>query len=63
MPAINRCAWADLNKPDYIRSHDQELGAPVRDDRTRFEFLLLESAQAGLVNDHSVDCFRYAELL
>jgi len=43
-----RCAWVDLSKPDYIKYHDLEWGVPVRDDRTQFEFLLLESAQAGL---------------
>ena len=48
MSVTNRCAWVDLNKPDYIRYHDLEWGVPVRDDRTQFEFLLLESAQAGL---------------
>lgn len=32
----------------YAAYHDQEWGRPVRDDRTFFEFLVLESAQAGL---------------
>ena len=48
MEDLCRCPWVDLSKPDYIRYHDQEWGVPVRDDRTQFEFLLLESAQAGL---------------
>ncbi len=48
MNAPCRCPWVDLSKPDYILYHDQEWGVPVRDDRTQFEFLLLESAQAGL---------------
>jgi len=41
-----RCAWAvgDLS----IRYHDEEWGVPVHDDRTLFEFLILEGAQAGL---------------
>jgi DNA-3-methyladenine glycosylase I len=43
-----RCPWVDLTKPDYIAYHDHEWGVPVRDDRTMFEFLTLESAQAGL---------------
>ena len=43
-----RCPWVDLSKPDYVLYHDLEWGVPVRDDRTQFEFLLLESAQAGL---------------
>jgi DNA-3-methyladenine glycosylase I len=43
-----RCQWAEGNGPDYIRYHDVEWGVPVRDDRTQFEFLVLEGAQAGL---------------
>ena len=31
-----------------IRYHDEEWGVPVHDDRTLFEFLILEGAQAGL---------------
>src|SRR5436309_2656155 len=43
---MNRCSWAkgDL----YIAYHDQEWGVPIHDDRTLFEFLILEGAQAGL---------------
>jgi DNA-3-methyladenine glycosylase I len=33
---------------EYIRYHDEEWGVPARDDRTQFEFLILEGAQAGL---------------
>jgi DNA-3-methyladenine glycosylase I len=33
---------------DYITYHDEEWGVPVHDDRTQFEFLILEGAQAGL---------------
>jgi DNA-3-methyladenine glycosylase I len=43
-----RCPWVDLAKPDYIAYHDEEWGVPVYDDRRIFEFLVLESAQAGL---------------
>jgi DNA-3-methyladenine glycosylase I len=43
-----RCPWLDLSKPDYVRYHDEEWGVPVHDDLVLFEFLLLESAQAGL---------------
>ncbi len=43
-----RCPWLDLTKPDYVEYHDKEWGVPVRDDQTMFEFLTLESAQAGL---------------
>jgi len=42
-----RCAWV-TGDPLYIRYHDREWGVPVHDDRTLFEFLLLEGAQAGL---------------
>ncbi len=45
---LGRCPWVPLDKPEYVAYHDQEWGVPVRDDRTIFEFLLLESAQAGL---------------
>lgn len=43
-----RCPWVDLSKPDYVAYHDDEWGVPVHDDKTLFEFLTLESAQAGL---------------
>lgn len=42
-----RCGWCGED-PLYIRYHDEEWGKEVRDDRTLFEFLVLESAQAGL---------------
>mgnify|MGYP001765561920 CR=1 FL=1 len=42
-----RCAWAGT-QAYYITYHDQEWGVPVHDDRTLFEFLVLEGAQAGL---------------
>jgi DNA-3-methyladenine glycosylase I len=41
-----RCAWASNELS--IRYHDEEWGVPVHDDRTLFEFLILEGAQAGL---------------
>ncbi len=44
---ITRCAWS-TSDPLYIAYHDQEWGVPVHDDRTIFEFLVLEGAQAGL---------------
>lgn len=47
MPDKNRCAWAV--KTDIERAyHDTEWGTPCRDDAGQFEFLVLESAQAGL---------------
>lgn len=42
-----RCAWVG-DDPLYIKYHDEEWGVPVYDDKTLFEFLLLESFQAGL---------------
>ena len=42
-----RCPWAGSD-PLYVAYHDQEWGVPVHDDRTIFEFLILEGAQAGL---------------
>ncbi len=44
----NRCAWAGSSDDLYIDYHDREWGVPVHDDRTHFEFLILEGAQAGL---------------
>ena len=41
-----RCQWAKT--PLSIAYHDREWGVPVHDDRTLFEFLILEGAQAGL---------------
>ena len=45
---VKRCRWAEGVSLDYIRYHDEEWGVPVYDDRTQFEFLILEGAQAGL---------------
>jgi len=45
---ITRCKWAEGVSLDYIRYHDEEWGVPAHDDRTQFEFLILEGAQAGL---------------
>ncbi len=44
---LQRCSWAG-DDPLYVAYHDHEWGVPVHDDRTLFEFLLLEGAQAGL---------------
>ena len=43
-----RCKWAAKSNSEYTKYHDQEWGVPVWDDRTQFEFLILEGAQAGL---------------
>ena len=42
-----RCPWCG-DDPLYIEYHDKEWGKPVYDDHKLFEFLVLESAQAGL---------------
>ena len=42
-----RCGWCGED-PLYVAYHDTEWGVPVFDDRTLFEFLILEGAQAGL---------------
>ena len=44
---MNRCSWCIGNEL-YEKYHDEEWGVPVHDDRKHFEFLVLESAQAGL---------------
>lgn len=46
--ALKRCGWVPINKPTYVRYHDEEWGVPVYDDTKMFEFLVLESFQAGL---------------
>ena len=42
-----RCEWGDSDSL-YVPYHDEEWGVPLHDDRTLFEFLILEGAQAGL---------------
>ena len=42
-----RCGWCGTDDL-YIKYHDEEWGKPVTDDKVLFEFLILESAQAGL---------------
>jgi len=42
-----RCAWC-LGSERYIKYHDEEWGVPVKDDNKLFEFLILETFQAGL---------------
>ena len=48
MPDKKRCAWAAKGCPEEQAYHDAEWGLPCFDDKTQFEFLVLESAQAGL---------------
>jgi DNA-3-methyladenine glycosylase I len=43
-----RCTWPLGGNDLYIEYHDREWGVPAWDDRTQFEFLILEGAQAGL---------------
>ncbi len=47
MSDFTRCGWAGTD-PLYVAYHDEEWGVPAHDDRTLFEFLILEGAQAGL---------------
>ncbi|MFA5651347.1 MAG: DNA-3-methyladenine glycosylase I [Proteiniphilum sp.] len=42
-----RCGWCGTDEL-YVRYHDEEWGRLVTDDKTLFEFLILEGAQAGL---------------
>lgn len=46
--SIIRCGWAKPGNDLYLKYHDEEWGVPVHDDQTLFEFLVLESFQAGL---------------
>ena len=43
-----RCNWVEGQFDEYIKYHDEEWGVPVHDEKTHFEFLILEGAQAGL---------------
>src|SRR5947207_729286 len=43
-----RCDWGPRGGELMVAYHDEEWGVPVHDDRKQFEFLTLESAQAGL---------------
>ena len=45
--SVGTCSWP-RGKPLVVRYHNKEWGKPVRNDRKIFEFLVLESAQAGL---------------
>lgn len=44
---MNRCPWCGSDEL-YVKYHDEEWGVPVHEDGKHFEFLVLESAQAGL---------------
>ncbi len=45
---MKRCAWVPEDDPLYVAYHDREWGRPVHDEQKLFEFLLLETFQAGL---------------
>ncbi len=47
MNRVNRCGWAESSEM-YIKYQDKEWGVSVFDDKILFEFLILETAQAGL---------------
>jgi DNA-3-methyladenine glycosylase I len=42
-----RCTWCG-DDPQYVKYHDEEWGRPCHDERSLFEMLILEGAQAGL---------------
>jgi DNA-3-methyladenine glycosylase I len=44
---MERCPWG-FKEPLLLKYHDEEWGTPVHDERKHFEFLLLETMQAGL---------------
>jgi len=44
---MERCSWCG-DDPLYVAYHDEEWGCPVHDEGRHFEFLLLETQQAGL---------------
>ena len=48
MTEKTRCPWVPLDKPLYVRYHDEEWGVPVHDGRALFAKLCLDGAQAGL---------------
>jgi DNA-3-methyladenine glycosylase I len=50
MPGLQpqRCSWVKVDDTLMREYHDREWGVPSHDDRTHFEFLVLEAAQAGL---------------
>lgn len=45
---MTRCGWVNPKNELYVQYHDTEWGVPVVDDQKLFEFIVLESAQAGL---------------
>lgn len=45
---IKRCPWVPIGNTLYEQYHDEEWGIPVHEDKSHFEFLILEGAQAGL---------------
>lgn len=45
---VKRCPWPTFDDALYLKYHDEEWGVPVRRDRTIYEFLVLETFQAGL---------------
>ena len=47
MKKKHRCSWCS-GYADYEKDHDQEWGVPLHDDQKLFEFLMLETFQAGL---------------
>lgn len=44
----SRCKWCNLENPLYVKYHDEEWCVPTYNDAVLFEFIILESFQAGL---------------
>src|SRR4249919_389076 len=45
---LARCPWPPIDDPLYLAYHDEEWGVPLHDDKKLYEFLVLETFQAGL---------------
>ena len=50
-----RCSWCNVKNPLYVQYHDEEWGVPLHDDGRLFELLVLESFQAGLAWECSLN--------
>src|ERR1700745_3423916 len=48
MDGLKGCGGGHVDQTLMVESHDRDWGVPDHDDRTHFEFLVLEAAQAGL---------------
>ena len=58
---MNRCSWVNLNNKSYVDYHDYIWGVECHDDRTLFEYLVLEMFQAGLTWETILNKKKYFE--